>query len=251
MKKINKAKLDFIIDIIMFVVLMAIAGLGFLIKWVLVPGFKRNQVYGKDVELYFWGLDRHEWGSIHLILSFTLLFLLILHLIFHWRQILCIYRSMVSSRPVRSLLTVFLIFLTLILAIVPLFIHPEVDEYAAGHGREREHYPGRFHEERNIPPQSTIIEDKETGAEIQNDETPVGKTEAKRRETKMYESYEDIEVFGYMTLNEVSRKYNVPAEELAKCINVPVSMANERLGRLRKQYDFHMDDLRLFIAKRK
>lgn len=50
-----QSKLNLIIDAVMFVALALMAGLGFLIKWVLVPGFKRNEIYGSNVELGFFG----------------------------------------------------------------------------------------------------------------------------------------------------------------------------------------------------
>jgi hypothetical protein len=75
----NKSKINLAIDAVMLILLTMMAGLGFLIKYVLVPGFKRNTLYGSDVELYFWGLDRHQWGSIHLYLGFVFLFLVLLY----------------------------------------------------------------------------------------------------------------------------------------------------------------------------
>ena len=60
-----------------------------------------------------------------------------------------------------------------------------------------------------------------------------------------------IEIYGSMTLKEVSGKYNIPLPELAKSIDVPVELAYEKLGRLRKRYGFHMDDLRKFIDNRR
>lgn len=59
--KKNKTKINLAIDAVMFIVLMAMAGLGFMIKYVLVPGYKRNILYERDLELYFLGLTRHEW----------------------------------------------------------------------------------------------------------------------------------------------------------------------------------------------
>jgi hypothetical protein len=95
---------------LMFIVMMPIAGIGFLIKYVLVPGFKRNEIYGRDVELYYWGIDRHQWGTIHLVLSFVLLFLLLLHIVFHWKQIAGIFKTMVSKRVLRIFLGSLLVF---------------------------------------------------------------------------------------------------------------------------------------------
>ena len=52
-----------------------------------------------------------------------------------------------------------------------------------------------------------------------------------------------------MTINEVAKKYNVSAQELASFINVPVGNNDERLGRLRKRYGFQLSDLRGYIEK--
>jgi hypothetical protein len=56
----NKPKINLVIDVVMMILLAMIAGLGFLIKYILVAGFERNAIYGGDAELYFWGLDRHQ-----------------------------------------------------------------------------------------------------------------------------------------------------------------------------------------------
>ncbi len=70
----DKTKFNLIIDAIMLVLLMAIVGLGFLIKYILVPGFKRNTLYHNEVELY--SMERTR--RIHLWLSFIFLFLMLL-----------------------------------------------------------------------------------------------------------------------------------------------------------------------------
>ncbi len=54
-----KPKLNLIIDVFMFLLMMAIGGIGFLIKFILIPGSARWIRYGENVELYFWGMDRH------------------------------------------------------------------------------------------------------------------------------------------------------------------------------------------------
>ncbi len=82
----DKMKINLAIDAIMLVLLMSVAGLGFLIKYVLVPGYKVTGLYQADVELYFMGLSRHEWGNIHLLLSFIFLGLMLLHIILHWKN---------------------------------------------------------------------------------------------------------------------------------------------------------------------
>ena len=65
----KKSTLNLIIDALLLVCMAAIAGIGLLMKNVLVPGYKRWDIYGRNVELYFWGLDRHQWGTIHFVIA--------------------------------------------------------------------------------------------------------------------------------------------------------------------------------------
>ncbi|MDD2549271.1 MAG: hypothetical protein PHD00_04150, partial [Bacteroidales bacterium] len=62
----DRAKINLVVDIILFLLLMGMAGIGFLIKYTLLSGEKRNLLYGKNVNLELLGLDRHQWGTIHL-----------------------------------------------------------------------------------------------------------------------------------------------------------------------------------------
>ena len=81
----DKSKLNFVIDALMFLCLMAMAGLGFLMKYVLPSGRDAWAKYGSNLQLSWLGWDRHDWGDIHLYLAFTLLTLLVLHIILHWQ----------------------------------------------------------------------------------------------------------------------------------------------------------------------
>ncbi len=58
----DKTKLNFFIDASMFLTMMALAGLGLLIKYVLIPGRIAWAQYGRQMELTWLGLDRHAWG---------------------------------------------------------------------------------------------------------------------------------------------------------------------------------------------
>jgi len=248
--RINKSNLNLTIDIIMFVVLVAIAGIGFMIKYVLVPGFKRNEIYGQDVELYFWGLDRHQWGSIHLILSFSLLFLLLLHIIFHWDAIICIFKRMITKKPVRIGLTTILVVFTFIFGVMPLFVRPEVKKAKGHHFYQTNNY-NRNHQ--NV--QFSLELDKNQAEETDSILLTMIQTEHFRNKSHLekerkHKNEETIEIHGYMTLNEVAKKYRLTASELATCIKVPEKYLDERLGRLRKQYDFSIDDLRKYVESK-
>ena len=84
----GKGKLNFIIDALMFICMMAIAGLALLMKFILIPGKDRLAKYGRGVDLSLLGMDRHEWGTIHLAIGLALLGLLTLHIILHWKAII-------------------------------------------------------------------------------------------------------------------------------------------------------------------
>ena len=121
----NQFKLNLFLDAIMFVLLMAMAGFGFLIKYVLVPGFQRNVVYGYGFELELWGLNRHQWGTIHLVVSLFFLLLLLLHIAFHWKMIGCFCSQIIPNRRVRIPITILFSFLLVLLLVGPLFLTPE------------------------------------------------------------------------------------------------------------------------------
>ena len=59
-----------------------------------------------------------------------------------------------------------------------------------------------------------------------------------------------MEIRGFMTLAEVSEKYNVPTQSLKTHMGIPVSVPDmEKLGRLKKNYNFTMSDVEGVIAR--
>lgn len=237
-----KPKFNLIIDFIMMIVMMAVAGLGFLMKFVLFPGYKVNEIYGTDAELYFRGLDRHQWGAIHLYLALFLVFLLILHIVFHWDMIVCIFRQMVKKRSVRMAFYTFMGILSLFLALAPLFVKPEVAQL------ERKHQRNRVMDVQSVPYMDAV--DEALSATPVQPVSPAGTNESDHEYNYRHQNT-DIVVDGTMTLGEVSEKYGVGVDELAKAIGLPAEYANERLGRLRKRYEFEMDELRTYILRQK
>jgi len=136
----EKQKLNFVIDALMFLCLMAMAGLGFLMKYVLLPGRQAWSKYGRNVELTWLGWDRHDWGEIHLYLAFALLSLLTIHLILHWQMILGLYARLLPDPQTRSRLAWAVLIITVLLLYFPFLITPDVRERGrggGGRGRER------------------------------------------------------------------------------------------------------------------
>lgn len=131
----NKAKLNFVIDAVMFLCMAAIAGLGFLMKYVLLPGRESTIKYGRRVELSLLGLDRHDWGTIHLYLGFLLLALLALHIVLHWQMIPGLFARLIINSKQRSRIALVYVVLAAVLVLFPFFINPEVKDGGAGQGR--------------------------------------------------------------------------------------------------------------------
>jgi hypothetical protein len=130
----KKSKLNLIIDAMLLLCLAAIAGIGLLIKYVLVPGYQRWEIYARNVSLFLWGLDRHQWGTIHFIIGLVFLSLLVLHIILHWQMIVGIYRRLIPNRFARWITALILICITIILFVFPYFVKPEVLEQGRGKG---------------------------------------------------------------------------------------------------------------------
>jgi hypothetical protein len=127
----GKSQLNFVIDALMFLVIMAMAGLGLLMRCVLVPGRERWVKYGRNVNLTLFGWDRHDWGYIHLYLGLFFLGLLALHIILHWRQIVGLFQGFVPLER-RNLVVLAFVLLAIFLISFPFLLSPEIGELGRG-----------------------------------------------------------------------------------------------------------------------
>ncbi len=236
----NKSKINLVIDAVMLVLLMAIAGLGFLIKYVLVPGFKRNALYTSDVELYFMELTRHEWGSIHLWLSFVFLALIILHIIMHWKMITCIFKQMITGRASRAVIAVFIVIVTVFFALTPFYVKPQVTPFQVKQTRNYKI------EQAMEEPDSTVKKGTLVSSTGNNRS---GRLHKNRDEPRRSYSRDDLEIYGYMTLEEAARKYSLSITELAEALNIPPIQSSEKIGRLKKKYGFEMNYLKDIVLE--
>jgi len=121
-------KLNLIIDALLLLCIAMIAGIGLLIKYVLIPGYLRWEIYNQNVELFFRGLDRHQWGTIHLVIGYVFLALLVLHIALHWQMIVRIYRQLIPSRLTRWIVALILVCLTVLFFTFSFFVKPKIQE---------------------------------------------------------------------------------------------------------------------------
>jgi|WetSurMetagenome_2_1015567.scaffolds.fasta_scaffold51117_3 hypothetical protein len=263
----DKAKVNLTINLIMFILLMAMAGIGFLIKYILLPGVQRNLKYGNDINLEYLGMDRHQWGSIHLIISIIFLILMIIHILLHWKMIVSIFRRMIPGSYWQVAIAGSIAVISLLLISFSLFVKPEqVPHEPLYRGREQqtgfssrgnhfsmEHqtFPGQMKED--IPENKPAGEHKLSGEEATKSELSSG--EATKHELydaavlhEHDEDYSEFEVSGNQTLQYVSNRYNVPAAVICRDLNIPEHLAGERLGKLKKMYLFTMTDVRKSIV---
>ena len=134
---------NLVIDAVMALQIGALAGIGFLIKFVLVPGEERNVLYGRGTALRLLGLERHEWGAIHMWIGISLLAILVLHIILHWGQVLGLLCAVSRSLAVRLLIVLGVLLLAALLMSFPLWVKPEITAGKGGEGHRWGQREGR------------------------------------------------------------------------------------------------------------
>ena len=248
----NKPQINFVIDAFILLLIMAKGGIGLLIKCTLIPGSERWEVYESNVELYLFGLDRHQWGSIHLILGYIFFVLLFLHIVLHWRQIVNIYKKLIPDKSTRNVTTVVFVFVSLCFLFFGLFLPHEVEPLQRGEGRQSEIKAA--HEETLGEQRRAVVQTTEESTSNVIQQEGLSRAEVPESEI-LHEEEEHSEhsvqrVYGYMTLGAVVRQYNLSTDSLKKFLNIPLATSdNEQLGRLRRLYSFHMSDVERFIDR--
>jgi hypothetical protein len=90
---VKRTSLNPLIDIAAFVALAFLISTGLLMRYQLPPGSGglHSSAIGHGAEAktvsILWGLSRHEWGDIHYWVSITIMGLLAVHLLLHWKWI--------------------------------------------------------------------------------------------------------------------------------------------------------------------
>jgi len=238
MKPLLKQKLNIAIDLIMFVNMVALAVIGFLIRYSLLSGEKRWERFGQNMDMTFWGLDRHEWGYIHLILGISLAVLLVLHIVLHWTQIVCLVKRLFPGQTLRVIVLTGLAVFCCAIVLTPFIFTPDLGDpirgYGEGHGRNIA---------RTVDESSEVIPGEDHFPEPEpalKKETQTALNERKRHD----EETRVLEIRGYHTLAGLARTHDVPVEKMKSKLNIPSHVSDhERLGRLRRVYGFTMREV--------
>lgn len=130
----DKPKLRFVVQALMFLCLMALAGVGLLMEFVLIPGKEKIVKYGRNVNLTFLGLDRNDWGSVHLYIALIFLALLVIHLALHWKKVVALYERLIPDQKRRNLIALAFLLISVILIYFAFLVNSDVKEADRGRG---------------------------------------------------------------------------------------------------------------------
>ncbi len=87
----NRLKMYLLIDTVALAAFLSMGATGIILRFILPPGSGRQG-------LTLLGLSRHEWGDIHFYAAAFFLAVVFIHLVVHWKWILCALKTL-KTRP--------------------------------------------------------------------------------------------------------------------------------------------------------
>lgn len=124
----KRATLNAWVDAIALVALMLLVATGVPLHWTLPPGSGHSATV--------WGLDRHDWGDLHIRFALAFCAALSIHLALHWRFVTSRVRGAArEGSGVRLLLGLFGVLALAALLLAPLFVPVERNGSSGGRGR--------------------------------------------------------------------------------------------------------------------
>lgn len=208
--------LNFVIDAVTLLTMTAMIWTGLLLRFVLPPGTGGSHG-GRRLALA--GLDRHDWGAIHFYLAALLAALIIVHVALHWNWVCGTIRRWVgpgtrsaSEAGTRGRHAFGLLFLGLVAVVLAgsvwladRFVEETRSEAVSGAGG------ARGPDAQPAQPEHDIA---------------------------------DLGIDGSMTLAEAAAVLGTSVESLKAGLGLPDAVdPDERLGRLRREFDFRMSDV--------
>jgi hypothetical protein len=222
----SRTALNAIVDAVAYAGIVVLATTGLMLRWQMPPGSGglhgmgpgSGAGAGSRTVTVVWGLSRHEWGGIHYWIALVLMGVLAVHLVLHWKWIVCVLggkpHSDVSGG--RFALGVAGLVLVTLLAAAPL-----------------------------LTPAQTVPRSELLKSPSSNQQTDLGGTE------EGVASSDDETIRGFMTLEEVASKSGVPVSEILRRLALPPDTApSEQVGRLLRTHGLDMPDLRRVIEQK-
>lgn len=250
----NRNNLNLLIDVLLFVVLAVLAGIGWLMKYTLPPGRERILKYGENRELFFLGWDRHQWGTVHLVVALVMLGLLALHIVFHWKTILCMARNAVPSCSLRLALTGGVVLASAVLFLAAFVIEPkkgEPDNFLYRNARGNLDGAGfASNPPAEIPPSLARGEPRTSAEGESPNEVSGGPQDLTGTGENHRPGTGDALLNGRMTLDESAVVCGISPAEVRRRLGLPDDYpGSETLGRLRWTHGMTMAQIRDFLEK--
>ena len=225
----GKTRLNYLVDFVTLLLILAMIGTGIVIRYVLPAG---SGGHGGGGRWLLWGLGRHDWGGVHFWLAVGLTVVMALHVALHWKWvcgITCRWIGRLRGGGVElGRRTAYgVAFLVLVTALIGGFTWLSwssvevVPGEGHGHGRHSRHPPAVAVQEPAEAPEHGHHSDGEL-------------------------------VRGSMSLREVADASGIGVGELKALLGIPATVSGyERLGRLKRRFGFEIEDVRKAIAERK
>ncbi|HUT34301.1 MAG TPA: DUF4405 domain-containing protein [Planctomycetota bacterium] len=255
-------KLHLVVDVLAYLAMTCLAGTGLLMLYRLPPGSGSRGILG---------YSRHQWGTIHFYIALSLIGLVALHVILHWKWVTNSLGALVRrTRRAGAGAGGALLLIVLGLAGAGVMAAPWLlpvgagspcdDEGQGGGGKGKGYRGGKAASacdtctDGACPSEAPAA--KEQAAE---GESPCEKCDgACPAAAKAGAAQEHAEgrgpegVKGSTTLAEAAAEAGVPFERIVAELKLPAGTSpDESLGRLRKQHGFTMEDVRAAIARLK
>lgn len=219
----SRTALNAIVDAVAYAGLVVLATTGLMLRWQMPPGsgglhgMGAGAGAGSRPVTVVWGLSRHEWGSIHYWIALGLMAVLAVHLLLHWKWIVCVLRGKPHSDVSggRFALGVAGLVLVTLLAAAPLLSPAQT------------------------APRSELLKgpsgEEQTGFGGPKEEV---------------ESSDGESIRGFMTLEEVASQSGVPVSDVLKRLGLPSDTApSEQVGRLLRAHGMDMSKLRQAVGQ--
>jgi len=207
----KKADWQYLVDTLLFICIVGIALIGIFLAFFIPKGPS-----ALESSKYFLNLHRHQWGNIHLYLSLTFIFLVIIHLTLDWKWITTRAGKIFKKGWKVALLSTALVSI-LVIFFFWLFYPKEpgaYEEYGRGSGKGG----GRVNSQA---------------------------TNAAHREDLGAQDPSLITVTGKITLLDLEKTTRIPVSRITEALKLPSNVSEkETLGRLGKKYGFTMVELR-------
>ena len=224
----RKNRLHLVIDLLAYLAMVSMVSTGLTMWGLLPPGSGGRHGGGRGGGLTVLGYSRHEWGDVHWYLAVTLIVLVALHVILHWKWVTNSVGALLRGERklgagVAGTVLLAILGVVAVGAIAtPWIVGTEgiADaEGPAGKGRS----------------------------------APAAKASASEPDPDAHQEHgQGQAITGRTTLAEAAAEAGVTAERLAAELKLPASTpAAAQLGQLRRQHGFTIEDVRAVVARLK